>query len=671
MSSLSWMADLATEEQSPVGALQRYWGYRTFRPLQEDAINAVLAGQDVLLVMPTGGGKSLCYQVPAACGTGMALIISPLIALMEDQVAAARQAGMAAAALHSHISEDEQREVRSQATNGRLQLLYVSPERAVLGDLVSRLGTGLSLVAVDEAHCVSHWGHDFRPEYRQLKAVLAQVPQAARMALTATATPQVQDDIATQLGLRQPLRLLGHVDRPNLIYRALPRHDGTAQVLDVIRRHEGEGGIVYAQTRKEVERLNETLKGRGVRCAAYHAGLSPQERSDAQHAFVSERLDVIVATIAFGMGIDRSNVRYVIHANSPKSIEHYQQEAGRAGRDGLPAECVLLYSGADLVTHRFLATREGPLQPDRQRSLEHQLRDIGRFAVAPVCRHRMLTEHFGQPYPATAEWQLTARDTDTVRGIVAPASAPEAEGCGACDVCLGETQELPPADALVTAQKIISAVWRMGGRFGAAHVASVLLGRKSEMAERNSHESLSVFGLLSEAGEPAIRSWIDQLVVQGFLDFVERDQYTFLTMTAAGRDLCKVKVNEDRQVRLGRHERTKRASKTRSAGAKEPVQLRHRDRDLFESLRALRRLFAEEQDVPPYVVFSDATLTELATERPTIPSDMLRIKGVGETKLVRYGRAFMAVIGGASPQAAFRDEDWTASLDAPQAAGGA
>ncbi|MGH2518970.1 MAG: RecQ family ATP-dependent DNA helicase, partial [Chloroflexota bacterium] len=567
-----------------LAVLKRYWGFESFRPLQRQAIDAALGGRDVLLVLPTGGGKSLCYQLPPLCSAGMALVISPLIALMQDQVAAASRLGIAAAALHSHVADGERQRVRQEAASGRLQLLYVSPERAVVGDLAGRLGAALGLIAVDEAHCVSHWGHDFRPEYRQLAPVLDQAPHAARMAVTATATPRVQEDIARQLGLRQPLRLTGHVDRPNLVYRALPRHDMAAQVLQVVRRHAGEGGIVYAQTRREVEQLDAYLRAHGIRGAAYHAGLSPAERQRAQEAFLREQLDVIVATIAFGMGIDRSNVRYVVHANSPRSVEHYQQESGRAGRDGLPAECVLFYSGADLVTHRFLASRDGALASERQRVLEAQLREMGRFAATPVCRHRQLTEHFGQVYPNAGEANIEPADAPSHEPWNATLEADPgqstagncggaAEGrgvpaCGACDVCLNETHELPEQEALITAQKIISAVWRLGGRFGSGHVVKVLLGQTTEATTRHQHQQLSVFGLLAAAGERALRSWIDQLVVQGFLDLVEESPYTLLVMTPAGRQLCQEKSNQQRQVRLGLQEPPARG---RGGGARQAV----------------------------------------------------------------------------------------------------
>lgn len=613
--------------------LRKHWGYSAFRPLQREAVEAALSGKDSLVILPTGGGKSLCYQLPAAMECGLVVVVSPLIALMDDQVAAAREAGLAADALHSNLDASSRLDVFRNLAAGKTRLLYVSPERLLSGDLFEDLPDGPFLFAVDEAHCVSHWGHEFRPEYRRLLEVLDRFPRAARMALTATATPAVQNDICGMLALRSPVRLVGYPDRPNLVYRAFPRREQLMQVLDVIQRHEGEGGIVYAQTRREVERIASGLERAGVLCAPYHAGLGAEERKRAQDGFVNERIDVIVATIAFGMGIDRSNVRYVVHANTPRSVEHYQQESGRAGRDGLPAECVLLFSVSDLAMHRRLAMMESSVPPERQRALERQLREIGRYAVSPVCRHRLLAEHFGVVYPPQGS---------------------SGDGCGACDVCLGETQGLSAADALLTAKKVLSAAWRTDGKFGTGYVANLLLGKTDERMIRNGHDKLKVCGLLKDSGEPAVRSWIDQLVVQNFLEVAEEDSYPLLRITSEGRALCR----DEGTVRLGIPAQPVFVRKKKNRAVKSASGLAP-DAELFENLRALRKLIAARIGEPPYVVFHDSTLADMAALKPANADALRDIKGMGEKKLARYGEAFLKVIGGKKPEAA-AEEDFVA-----------
>lgn len=665
---MQWSCDSQTDprrngngvpRRNPDDVLERVWGYSSFRPLQREAVTAVLDGRDALVILPTGGGKSLCYQLPAACGIGLTLVISPLIALMDDQVAAARETGLKAGALHSQTPEKLRSRVFAGIHDGSLELLYVSPERIVAGGLIELLKPRLGLVAVDEAHCVSHWGHEFRPEYRQLAPILESVPDVPRLALTATATPAVQEDIRIQLGLRNPASLIGHPDRPNLTYRAFPRHDQARQVLDVILNHPREGGIVYAQTRKEVERLAKSLAKAGVSCAPYHAGLDAAVRARTQDDFVHERLDVVVATIAFGMGIDRSNVRYVIHANTPKSIEHYQQESGRAGRDGAPAECVLFFSAGDLATHRALSLRDDGLTPERRRVIERQLKEIGRYAVSPVCRHKLLAEHFGQAYPPPGSERENedSNPNEINHNIIHNDIHNEpldTRGCGACDVCLGETTALPDDEALVTAQKIISAVYRTGSRFGGNYVISVLLGKTdNDRIRDNGHDTLRVFGLMKEYSEAILRGWIDQLVIQGLLAVTE-GEYPLLKVTNAGLELCKGAGT----VRLGKpglpgRSKKRRRGITGSIAIGGPAGADTADAatlPLFESLRQLRLLLARKQGIPPYMVFPDSVLTSMAAIKPVDPQSMRMIKGVGDQKLAKYGPSFLAALAGQDPQ---------------------
>lgn len=607
----------------PELALKKYWGYETFRPLQKQAVETVLAGRDTMVILPTGGGKSLCYQLPAACDIGLVLVISPLIALMNDQVAAACASGISAGALHSQVSDSEKIRIYNELRSRELKLLYVSPERLVTGGVFDLMPDKPGLFAVDEAHCVSHWGHEFRPEYRQLADIFSGFPEVPRMALTATATPQVQKDICQQLNLRDHESLVGHPDRPNLIYRAFPRHNQTQQVLQAIKRHPNQGGIVYAQTRKEVDRLAKSLAKARVSCAPYHAGLSAKERARTQEDFIHERIDVIVATIAFGMGIDRSNVRYVIHANTPKSIEHYQQESGRAGRDGDPAECMLLFSVGDLVTHKVLSFRNPGITPERKRVIEKHLSEIGRYAISPVCRHRLLTEHFGANWP--------------------PQNSTAADNCSACDVCLGETMALPDEEAQLILKMIVSAVYRTGGRFGGNYVTKVLMGDEDGRIMGNNHHELKVFGMMKDYSARSIRTWIDQLTVQGLLNVTDGD-YPLLQPTQAGIAACNTPVS----LRLSKPIQLPKAKKKRkSATAKT---LSSEQAPLFENLRQLRLLIARKLSLPPYMVFPDSVLTSLSILKPATLDELIEIKGIGERKRDRFGAAFLKVIAGATPE---------------------
>jgi ATP-dependent DNA helicase RecQ len=596
-------------------AVARHWGFSELRPLQRRAMDAVLQHRDSLLVVPTGGGKSLCYQAPAVVGEGLTVVVSPLISLMKDQVDSLVACGVAAAQLNSSQDALEQRVIEKDLVDGEVKLLFVSPERLAVGsfrDLLRR--TGVRSFAIDEAHCISHWGHDFRPEYRLLSQLLTHFPDASIHAYTATATEQVRRDIVSQLGLRDPLVLVGDLDRPNLTYRILPRRKELEQIEEILARHDGEAGIVYCIRRKEVDAISAELVDRGHRAVAYHAGMTQAERRGAQEAFSSEASDLVVATVAFGMGIDRSNVRFVIHTGTPKSIEHYQQETGRAGRDGLEAECVLLYSPADAVLWKNILERSSEPGAPREHltAAFRQIDLMDRFASASICRHRALVEHFG------GAW--------------------ESKPCQACDVCLGDLEEV--ADASTIAKKILSCVVRLKEGFGVAHVISVLRGEKLQKIVERNHDALSTFGLLRGHDRTEIRDWISQLISQQFLR-QEGESYPVLRLTPLSWPLMKGEL----PVRLVSPPPTaprpsKRAPR-RESGDWEGV-----DQKLFERLRSWRREVARSRKVPPFVIFSDRTLRELARLRPSTLRQMREVTGVGAVKLSQFGEDLLALIAG-------------------------
>ena len=600
--------------QSPLEeAVARYWGYTVFRPLQREAMDAVVSGRDSLVVLPTGGGKSLCFQAPAVIQPGLAVIVSPLISLMKDQVDTLVGNGVAAGLYNSSQSAGEKSAIVAGLREGRYRLLYVSPERLV-GEgsdhfLALLSSCRVSFIAVDEAHCISQWGHDFRPEYRQLGQLRNRLPGISIHAYTATATARVRQDIATQLGLQDPLTFVGSFDRPNLLYRVLPRATLKRQLTDVLARHRDEAGIVYCTSRKEVEALAAWLTATGTPALPYHAGLSDAERSRNQDAFLSERVNVIVATVAFGMGIDRSNVRFVVHAGAPRSLEHYQQESGRAGRDGLEAECLLIYSSADFMKWRVMLEQNGEFT-DAARTL---LRQMERYASSVGCRHRHLSEYFGDRY--------------------------EKDGCGACDYCL---DELEPAESpIVIGRKILSCVARVGQRFGATHVASVLRGHASEQVVARGHDTLSTFGLLPSASVAEVRGYIEQLAGHGLLQQTD-SAYPVLVLTPKGLALLKDEASFP-GLTLAR-QRVVRKDAPRATSRVESESWEGVDRGLFDRLRAVRLDTARSRGVPPYVIFHDATLREMARLRPTSLDELLGVKGVGARKADDLGEIFLAAI---------------------------
>ena len=584
--------------------LRQTWGYDSLRPLQERAIQAVLERKDSLVVMPTGGGKSLCYQLPPLLTGELTVVVSPLISLMKDQVDTLRELGIDARQINSTTSEVEKRELVRAARDAELRLLFVSPERLVMDRFVEFLQSlEVRTFAIDEAHCISHWGHDFRPEYRQLGELRAQFPGATLHAYTATATEAVRRDIAAQLRLHDPVTLVGSFDRPNLTYRVLPRVEPLKQTLEVIERHPGEAGIIYCIRKKDVDEMTASLRKRGIDARPYHAGLTSAERSETQEAFAAEQCNIVVATVAFGMGIDRSNIRFVLHTGLPKSLEHYQQETGRAGRDGLEADCVLLYSAADVLVWKSVLSGS---PPPSAAPLTH-VNEIDRYARGAVCRHRALVSYFGEEYATT--------------------------NCNACDLCLGDVEEV--ADATVVAQKILSCVIRVNQRFGIGHVISVLRGEKTERVLSLGHDNLSTYGLLAGHPQTELRDWIYQLIGQELL-VQDGDQYPVLHVTPLGRRVMKGEEHA-RLVQIARKERRRKAKA--ESDSWEGV-----DEALFESLRKMRRELASARGVPPYIILGDKSLREVARAKPQTLVELREVYGIGDRKLADFGDDILGVV---------------------------
>jgi ATP-dependent DNA helicase RecQ len=584
-------------------ALARYWGYDDFLPLQKKAMECVGRGADSIVVLPTGGGKSLCYQAPAVVLPGLTVVVSPLISLMKDQVDALIECGVSAARIDSSLASHEQQRVFESLLKKQLKLLYLSPERLVSDGFVEVLKkTGLSFIAIDEAHCVSMWGHDFRPEYRQLGILKQVFPNVTIGAYTATATQQVRSDIAEQLHLENPEMLIGSFDRPNLVYKVRRRTNRLKQVRAVLDRHKDESGIVYCIRRRDVDELTLSLKAKGYNVLPYHAGMEDEQRKKNQDAFINEKVDTIVATIAFGMGIDKSNVRYVIHTGMPKSLEHYQQETGRAGRDGLEAECCLFYSGGDYGTWKSLLS---DMEPEAYKIAMIKLNKMYNYCTAGVCRHKAVLRYFGQTL--------------------------EKDNCAACDMCLGELDGIK--DALETSQKILSCIVRLGQRFGGGYTAAVLTGSSDKRILDNRHDALSTYGLLSDYSQHTVHDWIEQLEGQACIEKV--GDYNVLNVTEKGWQV--LKGNETPRL-LKPAEKPAKVSKV-VEDSWEGV-----DKGLFEALRKLRASIARKKGVPAYIVFGDAALRDMARRRPSTFVNLLDVKGVGEKKRRQYGELVLATL---------------------------
>lgn len=586
--------------------LKQHWGFDDFLPLQRAAIQCVLDDRDSLVVMPTGGGKSLCFQAPAMCREGLAVVVSPLLALMKDQVDGLVTCGIPAASVNSTHSPSEKRDIARQIESGTLRLLYLSPEKLVVPRTIEFLQKhNVSYFAIDEAHCISAWGHDFRPEYRELRLLRQRFPRAAIHAYTATATERVRSDITEQLGLRDANVLVGDFRRINLHYHVARRERGLGQICEVMNRYRGQSGIIYCISRAEVDRTSAVLSEMGYSALPYHAGMTDEDRIRNQDAFLKEQADTIVATIAFGMGIDKSNVRYVVHAGMPKSLENYQQESGRAGRDGDKAECWLLHSGRDLMTWKHLISR---MPGDAQAASLAALEKINDYATSVTCRHASLIEHFGQSW------------TDGP--------------CGACDVCLGNLETID--DSLVLGQKILSCVLRVQERFGADYISLLLTGSQEQRIMAAGHNELSTWGILKEYRRQDVRQWIEQLVGQDFL--AKEGEYNTLRVTTEGRQLL---AGEATPTLLQPSKETRGQSRAAELDSMEGV-----DQGLFDSLRELRRDEAVERGVPAYIVFGDATLRDMARQRPTTIEKLLNIHGVGQKKAADFGQQFVEHIVG-------------------------
>ncbi|BCO30932.1 ATP-dependent DNA helicase RecQ [Thiohalobacter sp. COW1] len=584
--------------------LRDTFGYTDFRPHQQRIIEQLTVGEDAFVLMPTGGGKSLCYQIPALLRSGTALVVSPLISLMQDQIAALQANGVAAAGYNSNLDSDSARQVLARLHAGELDLLYVSPERLLSEGFLERLQEiPLALIAIDEAHCVSQWGHDFRPEYARLGGLAEHFPDVPRIALTATADVQTRADILRVLRLTGAREHVTGFDRPNIRYTVLEKHKPFEQLLAFLETRPEQAGIVYALSRKRVDEVAQRLAERGLRAAAYHAGLPGEQRRRVQEDFLRDRLDLVVATVAFGMGIDKPNVRFVVHYDLPRNIEGYYQETGRAGRDGLPAEALLLHGQQDIVTARRLV--DNTEDPDQRRIELHKLNAMVDFAESGVCRRRILLHYFDQSLE---------RD------------------CGNCDVCLDPPERF---DATVPAQMALSCVYRVGQRFGIKHVVDVLRGLDNERIRRLGHDRLSTYGIGSETSEQDWVSIVRQLIHLGYLT-QDVANYSVLKLTERARPL----LRGERNLELARPRVRERSRKRpRAAAAEGPY-----DEALFEELRALRKRLAEAQGVPPYIIFGDASLIQMARARPRDAEALLAISGVGQTKFERYGSDFLQTI---------------------------
>ncbi len=646
-------------QKTPEQILKSVFGYSKFRPGQREIIQNILEGRDTLAVMPTGGGKSLCYQIPALIFDGITVVVSPLISLMLDQVGALLENGVSAVFLNSTLNLDEYKKTVRDIKSGGAKLLYLSPEALAterVKSILREADVPVSCVTIDEAHCISEWGHDFRPDYMEIAAFRNEFKDAVCLALTATATKQVQADIVRNLKLKKPAVLVSSFNRANIFLNVQPRTDGLGQIVEFLQEHKEQSGIIYCLSRKEVDSITQELQERGFSAMSYHAGLSDEERADHQNKFIKSQVDVIVATVAFGMGINKPDVRFVIHYALPKSIEEYYQEIGRAGRDGLASEALLLYSAGDIHRIRFFFKDKSD---DESFKAEKLLQAMIDYAQCRTCRRKFLLNYFGEEYnseytendckpkmPPTdghdpngsQNQNVAARGGDTLQ---AKDSAP------CCDIC--ESGGLPLKDVTVPAQKFLSCVYRVDQRFGAAHIIDILLGSRNEKIKKFNHNFLSTWGIGTELSKQAWFELCDAMQNAGLIERV--GEWNIVKVTSLGKELLQNRDKIELPVRIefGAQKKAELALPKKKAVLHKKAELKDDDatQELFDRLKTWRKKLAEEENVPPYFIFSDKTLVELANQKPSNARGLLSISGIGELKAKKFGNDILRIIDGA------------------------